>query len=80
LQALSLNASLRLEWSVNTSLPVTTTWSLAYDGPPGDQPSPIPELPYATHGYTLTGLTNGSWYTLTLFAMQAQTVVLSDTL
>jgi hypothetical protein len=80
LQALSLNASLRLEWSVNTSLPVTTTWSLAYDGPPGDQPSPIPELPYATHGYTLTGLTNGAWYTLTLFAMQAQTVVLSDTL
>ena len=30
-----------LSWTVNTTLPVTSTWRLAYDGPTGDQPSPI---------------------------------------
>jgi hypothetical protein len=80
LQARSMSASLRLDWQVNAGLPLTTTWSLAYDGPPGDQASPIEGLPYSTRSYTLSGLTDGAWYTLTLSAVQSQTVVLSDTL
>ena len=30
-----------LNWTVNTTLPGSATWQLEYDGPAGDQPSPI---------------------------------------
>ena len=68
-----------LSWTVNTTLPVTSTWRLAYDGPTGDQPSPISNIISPTRAYTLTGLTNYHWYTVTLNAMLNSTPFLTDT-
>lgn len=63
------NQAIQLAWDVNVTLPVTATWTIHYAGPPGDEPSPIPGLPSETRAYTLTGLTNYTWYTVTLDAM-----------
>ncbi|MDX1437067.1 MAG: right-handed parallel beta-helix repeat-containing protein [Anaerolineales bacterium] len=71
--------SIRLNWSINTSLPLTSTWQITYLGPAGDQPSPISGLPAATRSYTLTGLENYSTYTLTLQSMLDGSPVLTDT-
>jgi hypothetical protein len=72
--------AIQLSWSVNITLPLTATWTLSYSGPPGDQPSPIIGLPEPTRLYTLTGLTNGSLYAITLHAMLDSTPILTDTL
>lgn len=58
--------ALRLQWRVGPALPATTTWRVAYEGPPGDAASPITGLPEPTRAYTLTGLTSGVPYTVTL--------------
>jgi hypothetical protein len=71
--------SIHLDWSVNVTLPITATWRIAYEGLPGDQPSPITGLPEPTRVYTLTGLTNYYWYTVTLSAMLDSTPILTDT-
>ena len=55
-----------LSWTVNVTLPATTTWTITYDGPAGVPPSPIIGLAEPTRAYTLTGLTNYQWYTVTL--------------
>jgi hypothetical protein len=55
-----------LSWAVNVSLPTTTTWTIDYQGVPGDQPPPITGLPESTRSYTLSGLANYTWYTVTL--------------
>jgi hypothetical protein len=55
-----------LNWTVNVTLPVTTTWTITYDGPAGIPPAPIAGLPEPTRNYTLTSLTNNTWYTFTL--------------
>ncbi len=74
------NQSIYLSWEVGTTLPVTTTWQIAYAGPPGDQLSPINGLPASARAYTLTGLTNYTNYTITLSAMVASAPILTDTL
>ena len=58
--------AVNLSWTVNITLPLTTTWTIDYVGLPGDQPSPITGLPVDTDQFFLTGLTNYSWYTITL--------------
>jgi len=68
-----------LTWTLDTTLPATTTWTLRYDGPAGDQPSPVAGLPEPARAYTLTGLTNYTWYTVTLNAMLDETPFLTDT-
>jgi hypothetical protein len=55
-----------LSWTINITLPATTTWTIAYDGPAGVPPSPITGLAEPTRLYTLTNLTNYAWYTVTL--------------
>ena len=55
-----------LSWTVNVTLPVTTTWTIAYDGPAGVPPSPIIGLAEPTRAYTLTSLINYTLYTVTL--------------
>jgi hypothetical protein len=57
---------IRLTWEVNYTLPFTTTWQISYAGPPGNEPSPIIGILNETRAYTLTGLTNYTWYTVTL--------------
>ena len=71
--------AIHLAWAVNTTLPVTSTWRLAYDGPTGDQPSPITTILSPTRAYTLTGLTNYTLYTVTLNGMLGSTPFLTDT-
>jgi hypothetical protein len=68
-----------LDWIVDVALPAASNWRIAYDGPTGDQSSPITSIPSSTHAYTLTGLTNYQIYTVTLSAMLDTTAFLSDT-
>jgi hypothetical protein len=70
--------SIYLDWKLNITLPVTSTWQIDYQGPTGDQPSPITGLASPSRAYEVTGLENYEWYTLTLSAMVDSTVVLSD--
>ena len=67
-----------LNWTVNVTLPATTTWTIAYDGPAGVPPSPIIGLAEPTRAYTLTSLTNYESYTVTLQAMADATPILTD--
>ena len=66
LHGIAGDRAIYLSWSVSITLPTTTTWTITYDGPPGVPPSPIPGLAEPTRAYTLTSLTNYTWYTITL--------------
>jgi hypothetical protein len=68
-----------LAWTVHVTLPLSTTWQISYEGPAGDEASPISGIVSPTRAYTLTGLTNYAWYTVTLDAMVDTTSYLSDT-
>ena len=80
LSGVPADGSIHLVWEVNASLPVTSTWQIRYDGPTGDQPSPVTGLPEPTRAYTLTGLTNYSTYVITLNAMLDSRPVLTGTI
>ncbi len=71
--------AIHLAWKLNTSLPPIATWRILYDGPPGDEPSPIANVPGVTRKYSLTGLTNYNLYDITLNAMLDGTPILTDT-
>ena len=58
--------AISLAWSVNVALPITTTWTIDYTGPIGDQTPPITNITGDTRSYVLTGLANYTWYTFTL--------------
>jgi len=60
---------IRLTWTLDTTLPSIGTWRIAYTGPAGNPPSPITGLAEPTRAYTLTDLTNYTWYTVTFNAM-----------
>jgi hypothetical protein len=60
--------TLSLAWQVRTILPLTTTWTIDYTGPGGVE-SPVTGLSGEVRVYTLTGLTNYAWYTVTLTAV-----------
>jgi hypothetical protein len=66
LHGASGDQTIYLSWTVNITLPTTTTWTIAYDGPAGSPPSPITGLAEPTRTYTLNELTNYTWYTVTL--------------
>lgn len=68
-----------LHWEVNTSLPVTTTWHIAYDTDPASSLLTVTIPSSATREYVLTNLTNYSWYSITLTAV-GPTPPLSDTI
>lgn len=76
----SADQTIYLSWTVNQDLPITTTWQVDYSGPTGDQPPAIGGLIYSSRSYTLTGLTNYAWYSVTLQAMLDETPVLTDTI
>ncbi len=79
LHAAPASQAIHLSWTITGTLPTTSTWQLAYDGPPGDQTSPLTGILSPTRAYTLTGLTNYTWYTVTLNAMLDSTAFLTDT-
>jgi hypothetical protein len=69
------DSTISLLWEVNVSLPAAVTWTIDYQGSAGDQPSPITDLPEPTRSYTLTGLTNYTWYDITLTAVGSSPVL-----
>jgi hypothetical protein len=79
LHGIPADETIYLTWEVNAALPVTSTWEISYDGPPGDQPSPIAGITSPTRAYTLTGLTNYAPYAVTLNAVLSSTPILTDT-
>lgn len=79
LTGMPANGEIYLSWEVRDSLPTTTTWTITYDGPAGDEPSPITALSEPTRAYPLTGLTNYAWYSITL-STSGVTPPLSDTI
>jgi hypothetical protein len=74
------DGTIHLSWSVNISLPITATWQIDYEGPPGNPPPPIGGLEGVLREYDLSGLTNYTWYTVTLQAMAASSPPLTDTI
>ncbi len=74
--------AITLVWSVNITLPITTTWTIDYIGRIGDQTPPITGIPGDSRSYAVTGLTNYTWYTFTLTTNPpwlADTVILMPT-
>lgn len=67
-----------LNWSVNAAVPVTATWHIAYYTNTLNVLTATHPLS-TTRAYTLTGLTNYVWYTVTLAARLNATILFSDT-
>jgi len=65
-------------WTANTTLPVTTTWQIRYYSQTVTPPVSITNITSPTRVYTLTGLTNYTWYTVTLNGMLDSTPLLTD--
>jgi hypothetical protein len=79
LSAISGDGSITLNWSVNVEVPITATWQITYDGPPGTPPSPITGLGSQTRSFAITGLENYTWYSLALQARLGSEVFLAGT-
>ena len=67
-----------LSWTINSVLPPTSTWQLAYYSQ--TVPITIADIISPTRAYPLTGLTNYTWYTVTLNAMLDSTPILTDSI
>ncbi len=79
LAAFATDQTLHLGWTVAATIPVTATWQVSYEGPAGDDPSPIGGLAHDSRALVLTGLTNYMPYTVTLTALLTTTPFLTDT-
>ncbi len=73
------NRTIYLNWEVNTTLPLTSTWRIEYYSQTVSLPVTVTGILSPTRAYTLTGLTNYVWYTVTLNAMLGSTPFLTDT-
>ena len=73
------NRAIYLTWQINAPLPVTSTWRIDYISGTGTAYLPIAGIISSTRAYSLTGLTNYAWYTVTLSAMLDSTPFLTDT-
>jgi hypothetical protein len=73
------NQAIHLTWTVNTTLPSTSTWQIDYHSQTGTLYTPITGIISPTRAYPLTGLSNYVWYTVTLSAILDDTPWLTDT-
>ncbi len=73
------NRTIYLDWDMNATLPPTSTWRLSYHSQTVSLPVTVTGILSPTRAYTLTGLTNYVWYTVTLNAMLGSTPFLTDT-
>jgi hypothetical protein len=73
------NQTIYLNWSLNTTLSAGSTWRIDYASQTGTAYLPITGILSPTRAYTLTGLTNYVWYTVTLNAMLDSAPILTDT-
>jgi hypothetical protein len=72
--------AIRLNWTVNVTLPSTHTWQINYSSETGTVLFPPISIPTSTvRSHTVTGLTNYVWYTVTLNAMLDASPILTDT-
>jgi hypothetical protein len=74
------NETIDLDWTVHGNLPTNVTWRIDYQGPGGPPPSPIVDLANPTRNLTLSNLTNGEVYTITLSAIQNGAVIQTNTI
>lgn len=72
------NRVIHLNWTVNTTLPVTSTWRISYYSQ--TVPITINNLISPTRAYELNDLTSYVWYTVTLNAMLSTTPLYTDTI
>lgn len=79
LHATPADRAIQLNWAVYTTLPPTSTWRIGYYSQAVSSLVTITGILSPTRAYTLTGLTNYVWYTVTLNAMLGSTPFLSDT-
>jgi len=73
------NRAIRLNWTVNITLPISSTWRITYYSQTVASTVSFSNIVSPTRAYTLTSLTNYFWYTVTLNAMQGTTPFLTDT-
>jgi hypothetical protein len=73
------DGSIRLDWAVNTTLPSTSTWQIAYYSQTVASAITVTGILSPTRAYTLTGLTNHAWYTVTLDALLDSIAFLTGT-
>jgi hypothetical protein len=71
--------AIHLTWTVTGALPPTSTWQINYQSQTGTLYTPITGIISPTRVYTLTGLTNYVWYTVTLNGMLGSAAFLTDT-
>ena len=67
-----------LNWTVNATLPQTSTWQISYVSATGTASLPITAIVSPTRSYSLTGLTNYIPYTVTLNALTGSVIFLAD--
>jgi hypothetical protein len=72
------NQAIYLKWTVNVTLPITSTWRISYYSQ--TVPITINNIFSSTRAYELNSLTNYQWYTITLNAMLDTTPFLTDTI
>ncbi len=78
LQATPRDGAVHLSWTTNFELPTTAiTWQIQYNGPTGNPPSSIENIPYTVQEYYLTGLTNYTLYDMTLSAFLDDQLILT---
>jgi len=73
------NRAIHLTWTVNVTPPVTSTWRIDYYSRTVASTVSFTGITNTTRAYTLAGLTNYAWYTVTLNAMLGSTPFLTDT-
>jgi hypothetical protein len=69
---------IHLTWAVNTTLPPASTWRISYYSQ--TVPIAIDNIVSSTRAYTLNGLTNYAWYTVTLSARLDTTPLYTDSI
>jgi hypothetical protein len=80
LRGVAKDQTIYLTWEAYMDLNEEFTWWIDYQGPSGDQPSPITGLHHSTRGFTLSGLTNNSHYTIKVTAVSGDIDVLTSNL
>lgn len=73
------DGAITLQWQVNEPVDANAFWRIEYLGFTGDQLSPINSLPPDTRTYHLTGLTNYTFYDVTVSLIQNNEPVLTQT-
>jgi hypothetical protein len=73
------DGAIQLDWSMHAYLSPTSTWRITYYSETAPAPVTYTNIVSPTRAYTLPGLTNYEWYTVTLNAMVDATPILTDT-